>query len=400
MRIGFVSTRFGGLDGVTLETEKLARILARAGHEILWFAGELGAGFEPGLEFPPAHFDTPANRRLERLCFGHTEAPTAVRDQIAATASDIGSALARFVDEYRVDLLFPQNCLAIPMQIPLGVAVTDHLESTGMPALAHHHDFAWERRRFSPTAIPDVLGRCFPPDLPGLAHLVINTAARGELENRRGIHSTVLPNIMDFAHPPGPGDADSFRRYLGVGPDRLLLLQPTRVIPRKGIEHTIELASGLSSRRPCVAITHPELDEGGRYLDELYHRAGSLDVDLRLAPVGEPGTPGLADAYSAADLVCYPSLIEGFGNALLEAVYFRRPVLVNRYPVYVSDIAPTGLRAVEIDGAVTAETVAAVTELLDRPELVEEIVTHNYAVGRRHFSYEVAEEILLPLLGA
>lgn len=400
MRIGFVSTRFGGLDGVTLETEKLALILRRAGHEIFWFAGELGAGIEPGLEFPRAHFDTPENRDLERLCFGRVEAPPEVREQIADRAADIESALGRFVEEYAIELLFPQNCLAIPMQIPLGVGLTDFLASTGMAAVAHHHDFAWERKRFSPTAVPDILHRCFPPNLPEVRHLVINTPARAELAARRSLPSTVLPNIMDFAHPPDPGDAGLFRRHLEVGPTRLVLLQPTRIIPRKGIEHTIELAARLASRHPCVAITHPELDEGGRYLEDLRRLAESRQVDLRLAPVGEPGTPALADAYAAADLVCYPSRIEGFGNALLEAMYFRRPLMVNRYPVYTADIAPTGVRAVEIDGEVTSGTLAAVTDLLDDPGLVEEIVEHNYAVGRRHFSFEVAEEILLPLLGS
>ena len=47
------------------------------------------------------------------------------------------------------------------------------------------------------------------------------------------------------------------------------------------------------------------------------------------------GTPGidavaLADAYAAADLVCFPSLVEGFGNALVEAIYHRKPLFVNR----------------------------------------------------------------------
>ena len=37
----------------------------------------------------------------------------------------------------------------------------------------------------------------------------------------------------------------------------------------------------------------------------------------------------LFDIYPHADLVTYPSYYEGFGNAFLEAVYFRKPVVVN-----------------------------------------------------------------------
>jgi hypothetical protein len=37
--IGFVSTRFAGTDGVTLEASKWARVLAAKGHKCFWFAG-------------------------------------------------------------------------------------------------------------------------------------------------------------------------------------------------------------------------------------------------------------------------------------------------------------------------------------------------------------------------
>lgn len=40
-RIGFVSTRFAGTDGVSLEAAKWAEVLEQEGHECYWFAGEL-----------------------------------------------------------------------------------------------------------------------------------------------------------------------------------------------------------------------------------------------------------------------------------------------------------------------------------------------------------------------
>ena len=44
----------------------------------------------------------------------------------------------------------------------------------------------------------------------------------------------------------------------------------------------------------------------------------------------------------------YPSTYEGFGNALLEAIYFRVPVVINRYSIYVQDIEPKGQTAGEM----------------------------------------------------
>ena len=42
MRIGFISTRFQGTDGVSLEASKWAKVLEKdLGHECFWFAGKL-----------------------------------------------------------------------------------------------------------------------------------------------------------------------------------------------------------------------------------------------------------------------------------------------------------------------------------------------------------------------
>ena len=41
LNIGFVSTRFAGIDGVSLESSKWAEVLEDLGHLCFWFAGEL-----------------------------------------------------------------------------------------------------------------------------------------------------------------------------------------------------------------------------------------------------------------------------------------------------------------------------------------------------------------------
>ncbi len=397
MNIGFVSTRFAGLDGVTLEAAKLAEVARQAGHEVVWFAGELGPEFSPGRLVPDAHFDSDANRALQARCFGVEDSSFEVRQTLHDRAAAVEDELRGFVDYYDVDVLVPQNSSTIPMQLPLGVATASLLSQTGMRAVAHHHDFAWERERFSPTGVADVLKRAFPPNAPGIRHMVINSLAQDELLARRGIRSAVLPNVMDFERPPAPGNPGAFRTYAGLDADDLLLLQPTRIIPRKAIEDAIILADRLGPPAKVV-ITHPEHDEGDTYSGLLEQVAAEHRVDLRFCPVGEPGTPSLADAYAAADLVTYPSRIEGFGNALLEACFYRRPLLVNRYPVYVADIAPSGLRVIEMDGAITDAVVAEVQQWLGDPRAVEDAVAHNYQVCVEHFSYRRVREVFLPLL--
>ena len=96
-----------------------------------------------------------------------------------------------------------------------------------------------------------------------------------------------------------------------------------------------------------LVISHHAGDEGFGYLEQLRAQAARVGVPMiyaaqHFSPQAEAtaGRFTLWDAYVHADFVTYPSLIEGFGNALLETLYFRLPALVNRYPVYAADIAP------------------------------------------------------------
>ena len=398
--IGMVGTRFAGLDGVTLESAKVADVLREAGHEVVWFAGELGPDFTPGVVDPAAHFLSPENRALNQACFGsetRTEGTSAILLERTAALKD---SLAEFVEKHSVDAIMPQNALAIPLQLPLGMAITEFVGEHGIPAVAHGHDFAWERDRFAVNAIGDVLATAFPPPGPEFDHLVINSLQRDELISRTARSPVVLPNVMDFETGPPESNGARFRREAGLGDSDVVLLQPTRIIPRKNIEASIELAARLSDERVRLVITHPEQDEGGTYWPMLQQQAADAGVDLRLRPVGAPGGATLGDAYAAADLVLYPTVIEGFGNALVEAMFYRRPVLVNRYPVYARDIGPTGVRAIEIDdGFVTSATVEqAAAWLADAAEWGDS-VEENYQVGLDHFSYAVVRDRVLPLFG-
>ncbi len=87
----------------------------------------------------------------------------------------------------------------------------------------------------------------------------------------------------------------------------------------------------------------------------------------------------LWDTYPHADLVTYPSLIEGFGNALLETIYFRLPALVNRSAVYTADIGPLGFQFAEIEGVIADETNTAGSSLVRKSGLNRAIVATTTA---------------------
>jgi glycosyltransferase involved in cell wall biosynthesis len=106
----------------------------------------------------------------------------------------------------------------------------------------------------------------------------------------------------------------------------------------------------------------------------------------------------LADIYPQADLVTYPSSSEGFGNAFLEAVYYRRPIVVNNYSIYEVDIKPKGFCVVEFDGFINDRTLDRVRHWLTHPAEIQDCLEQNYQLAKRYFSYSVLRRRLSMLL--
>lgn len=405
-RLGFVSTRFQGTDGVTLEARKWGEILGGMGHSCFWMAGQLDAPAETGHTAPLAFFNHPEVAEVQSHLFGATVRSRAVTGRIQAVKERLKDELYRFIDRFAIEVLIPENVLAIPMHVPLGLAVTEVIAETGIPAIAHHHDFAWERERFTLNAVNDYLQAAFPPLLRSIEHVVINSMQQRELARRLGIPSQVIPNILDFENPPpAPDDYSSdLRAEIGLAPDDWFILQPTRVVPRKGIEHAIELVRRLRDPRARLVVSHPAGDEGDAYMAMLHDRIADAGIEVRFIAdrVGERRgrTPDgrkvytLSDVYPHADLVTYPSHYEGFGNAFLEAVYFGKPVVVNTYAVYARDIDPLGFKTIELPQFITAQVVQEVREILTDPVRRDEWARTNYALARQHFSYAVARRKL------
>jgi glycosyltransferase involved in cell wall biosynthesis len=281
--------------------------------------------------------------------------------------------------------------------------LTEVIAETQIPTVAHHHDFYWERTRFAVNAVGDYLRMAFPPNLPNIEHVVINSAGQEELALRTGVSSLIIPNVLDFENPPRRDEADTaaFRRDIGLEPSDILVLQPTRIVQRKGIEHAIELVHELGDPRVKLVISHEAGDEGFEYAEWLKENARERGVDLRLIGTRSPSAPHLPtlwDLYAHADFITYPSLYEGFGNAFLEAVYYRKPLLVNRYAIFVKDIEPKGFDLVVMDGYLDKKTVGRVREVLASVQRRAQMTAHNYAVAARHYSYAMLRSQLQYLL--
>lgn len=433
-RIGFISTRFAGTDGVSLETSKWAAVLERMDHHCFYFCGECDRPLEQSYVVPEAFYRHPTIDAINQTVFTGSwgelhldcnEYPdlqklhqdffsvfirsACISKQIQELKDYFKEHLYKFVYQFHIEALITENALTIPVNLPLGLAITEFIAETGYPVIAHHHDFYWERQRFINNSVQDYLAAAFPPNLPSIRHVVINSVQAQQLASRIGVSSMVIPNVMDFDSPPPLLDdyAHSVREDLGVEPGQYMILQPTRIIQRKGIEHAIELTRRLGLPAKLI-ISHAAGDEGNSYEQRVREFARLLDVTVNFesAKVGDKRgtTPDgkkiytLADVYPNADLVTYPSSIEGFGNAFLEAVYYKRPLVVNNYSIYEADIKPKGFQVIEFDGFISEKTLGDTRHILTHPDHSRIQCEHNYELARRFFSYSVLERRLRLLL--
>lgn len=410
LNIGFVSTRFSGTDGVSLEALKWADVFSGFGHRIFWYAGELDKPENVSHLVPEAFFNHPENQELNSTIFGTQTRKRSVTDEIYKRKEYLKDSLYAFISSFKIDLLVAENALSIPMHIPLGMALTELIAETGLPVIGHHHDFWWERPRFLLSSVQDIIQSSFPPDLPSVKHVVINSMIQSDLAAKRGLSSSLVPNVLDFDRQRNWFNEFNydFRVNCGFSEEDILILQPTRVVSRKGIEQAIYLVKQLDLPNIKLIISHSASDEGVDYYEWIKETARSQDIDIsfiynRLHEARGYDDNGeklytLWDVYPHVNMVTYPSLYEGFGNAFLEAVYFRKPILVNRYSVYIVDIEPKGFDVISIDGFVNQRTVGQVREVLTNEERLRTMTEGNFILAKKYFSYKILRKRLSSLL--
>jgi len=333
-----VSYRLGGSDGVAVEAAKWEWALRQLGFTVRRIAGEFES-LRPDDTWLPFLAIDPV--------------PGALVD-----ASALGAALAG------ADLIVVENLCSLPLNLEAATVARDVLDAHAGRVCFHHHDFAWERPHLAQL-------EGFPPNRRNSLHVTVSEHGRRDLESR-GFHAVCVHNSFDF--DTAPGDRPGTRAELGVSGGTVLLVQPTRAIPRKNVEGALrfaaQLADVLDSTDVQYWITGPAEDG---YDDEFAHLLAHASVPVHVGRAPRP-----ADAYAAADLVVFPSTWEGFGNPVIESTAARRMLVVGQYPAL--DELVDGLHVLRV------HDVAPAADWIHHPRA--DVLEHNYVHARSRFSLE------------
>ena len=400
--IAIVSMRLKYSDGVSIEAEKWARAFRILGYSVYYIAGEFNEKHPDCISIPEMSFEHPEVKSIQQKIF-EKDSRGESREllmTIKRLKERVKVKLIREIKKREISHLSIENALSIPMNVPLGLALYEILKEHGLPAIARHHDLYWERGKFLNSPIEDMLSTVFPPGLKNLKHIVINSIAQKSLKSRSDIDAVLIPNSFDFSKIR---TVDSFnstlRKDLGISETAIIFLQPTRIIQRKRIERSIDLLSMLSARGikdTVLLITAGGEDSEADYIKfiKLYSieknvRVIFADKIFRITRTtdGSRKFYDVQDAYVHCNFVTLPSDVEGFGNPVIEACAYKKPLFVNRYPV-LEDMLLHDFYFVLIEGSVAEATVKKTIEILKERKLREKITQRNYEIARDNYSFE------------
>lgn len=446
-RVLFVHYRTGERDGVSLEIEKRARIFEQLGAEVHYLTGYDGGKRKNAHVVPLLDLKASFNTFLRENTFYHRLFDESLMITIFHTLeSKLRKEIKKVIREVEPDLIFVHNVFSHAFHLPFTTALLSVLDRYQIPTVAVHHDFWFEREQFLHPKYPlveDII-ESLPPNRPYIfTHRVINSLAISEVDTRRKIHVEQIGDYFDFDAPPQGKDEfnSDLVSKLGIGKDNLVILHATRITRRKGIENairfagvlqkelrklktSIELNGKIINSKTKITILLPNFVEvdAEDYEIELKKLALQLNVHIEWADDyfsmerrdgDENKTYSLWDAYALSDLVTYTSLLEGFGNQLLEAIYFRKPTVIYEYPVYQKDIKKAGYALISLGNKVRKhngfqmvppeklrQAAQETLKLLADEKKLASTMDHNFSVARSNHNITFLKEDLRRILAS
>ncbi|HUS65773.1 MAG TPA: glycosyltransferase [Kofleriaceae bacterium] len=156
--------------------------------------------------------------------------------------------------------------------------------------------------------------------------IAVSRALAREVEalGTRADRVSVIPTGVDqtIFHPHDRAEA---RREVGAAGDEQVVVVPGRLSPEKGVHHFVDAMARLGDGARVRALIVGD----GQDAAALAEQAKRLGLGERITFAGFQPERRMPIYYTAADLVCLPSLEEGWPDVLMEAFACGCPVVAS-----------------------------------------------------------------------
>jgi len=247
----------------------------------------------------------------------------------------------------------------------------------GIPAILHEHanhtDTPWFQKLADKALAP------YTDIAIAVSASTAEFTTRARLIPAERTHVVYLGAPLDeFARPRSAAEVAAARLALGIPEGAIAVGCVTRLMPSKGNEFLVGAA-------PAVIAAHPAarfyLVGEGELEAPLKAQAASLGLGDRFVFAGFQSD--VAAAFSAFDIVVFPSLWEGTPLTAFEALAMGKPI-VSTDADGLLDVLADGRDALVVPKRDSAALAAAIGRLIDEPALAARLAAGARATGARY----------------
>lgn len=179
---------------------------------------------------------------------------------------------------------------------------------------------------------------------------------------------SVVPRGRSLARLGTPSRArrDHVRKVMGLGQTQSVLLNVGRQEHQKGQIHAIDAMAIIAHE-----ISNPVLIIAGRAgtaSERLIERINTHGLQDNVRMIGHSSE--VPDLMAASDALVFPSLYEGFGGTLIEAMALDLPIIASNIPVHKEVVSDAALL---VDPASSGSIANAMMNLINNPDLADSL---------------------------
>jgi glycosyltransferase involved in cell wall biosynthesis len=251
------------------------------------------------------------------------------------------------------------------------------------------HDVIYARFPGTHTRATRLRWRALVPPAARSADRVItpSNAAAADISAVLSVPRDRIDVIHQAGKPVGPATPErELREQLGLGDAAIILC----VSPRREHKNNVRLFAALArleAANPAPVLVMPGYPT--RFEAEIDKEAARLGIADRVRCPGWVSEEDLEGLYEMATCLVFPSLIEGFGMPVLEAMERGLPVACSTAPS-LPEVAGDAVRY--FDPRDETEIAAAIAELIANPDLRKELAGAGQERARL-FSWEQTADL-------